>query len=211
LELVQLSLKDVIYERGMPIQYVYFPVSCTLSVLAFMRTGAAVEVATIGNEGFSGVDLMIGADVASNTYVCQIAGDSVRMRASDFKEIINVNATLRNVTQCFLQAYVSQITQSVACNRLHTVEERFARWLLIMHDRATGDSFYLTQEFMADMLGVHRPTVSLVAAAYQQAGMIRYLRGHMTILNRAELEDASCECYGAVAKNFLRLLGIRRG
>jgi len=210
-ELVPLVPKEVIYEQGASIQYVYFPLGCVLSVLAFMRSGTAVEVATIGNEGFSGIDLMLEGETAGNTCVCQVAGDSLRMRAADFKELVRSHTGLRETAQRFMRAYISQITQSVACNRLHTIEERFARWLLITHDRVRGNSFYLTQEFMADMLGVHRPSVSIVAATYQQAGAIRYLRGQMTILDRKALENAACECYHAVANQFNQVLGVKRG
>lgn len=210
-ELVPLAPKEIIYDQSTPIQYVYFPLGCVLSVLAFMRSGTAVEVGTIGNEGFSGIDLMLEGEVAGNTWVCQIGGDSLRMRAADFKELVRGHAGLREAVQRFMRAYIIQITQSVACNRLHTIEERFARWLLITHDRIKGDSFYLTQEFMADMLGVHRPSVSLVAATYQQAGVIRYLRGQMTILDRKALEEASCECYHAVANQYNQVLGVKRG
>lgn len=210
-ELVPLAPKEIIYDQSTPIQYVYFPLGCVLSILAFMCNGTAVEVGTIGNEGFSGIDLMLGGEAAGNTWACQIGGDSLRMRAADFKELVRNHAGLREAAQRFMRAYIIQITQSVACNRLHTIEERFARWLLITHDRIKGDSFYLTQEFMADMLGVHRPSVSLVAATYQQAGVIRYLRGQMTILDRKALEEASCECYHAVANQFNQVLGIKRG
>jgi CRP-like cAMP-binding protein len=133
------------------------------------------------------------------------------MRAADFKEAIHGDTSLRRLAERFLQVFLSQVSQSVACNRLHTIEERFSRWVLLTHDRVKGEHFHLTQEFLADMLGVHRPSVSLVAGAFQQAGLIKYTRGNLTILNRKGLEDASCECYSAGKKRLAQLLGLERG
>jgi CRP-like cAMP-binding protein len=132
------------------------------------------------------------------------------MSAADFKRAIDGNTPLRQVAQRYLQAYLSMVSQSVACNRLHTTEARFARWVLMTHDRVLRDDFYLTQEFLASMLGVHRPTVSLVAGSFQQAGMIRYSRGKMTILNRNALEEICCECYEIVNKQFDSTVGTVR-
>jgi CRP-like cAMP-binding protein len=207
LELVTLDIKETIAERGKPIRYIYFPCTAVMSVLALMLDGQAVEVGTIGNEGFFGIDVLINNDLANETSICQIKGKALRMSATNFKEAINGDTPLRRVTLRYLQAYMSLMSQSVACNRLHNVEARFARWVLMTHDRVLGDNFYLTQEFLASMLGVHRPTISLVAGAYQQAGMIRYNRGHMTILQREALEDVCCECYDIVNKTFERTLG----
>jgi CRP-like cAMP-binding protein len=211
LELVNLKLKDVICERGQPIRYVYFPCTCALSVITITQDGGAVEVATVGNEGFSGIDVIAGANVAINTTVCQVAGSSYRMRTATFKELITENAALREIAITCLHAYLGQMSQSVACNRLHHVEERFARWILLTHDRVRSNEFHITQEFIAIMLGVHRPSVSVVAGSFQQAGIIRYTRGHMIILDREKLEEAACECYAVVAAHFNKLLGTRRG
>ena len=207
LELVPLDIKETIAERGQPIRYIYFPCTAVLSVLALMLDGQAVEVGTIGNEGFSGIDVLVDSDLATETFICQIKGKALRMPVADFKRAIDGNTPLRRVTLRYLQAYLSLVSQSVACNRLHHVEARFARWVLMTHDRVLGEEFYLTQEFLASMLGVHRPTISLVAGAFQQAGMIRYNRGHMTILQRQALEDVCCECYDIVNKQFERTLG----
>jgi hypothetical protein len=211
LEMVQLNLKDVIYKKGGAIRHVHFPCSAAISTLIYLESGAAVEVGTVGNEGFSGVELLLNASVAIETAVCQIAGKSLRMRASDFMEHTRGATPLRHVAECYFQGYLTQVSQSVACNRLHTVEARFARWLLITHDRVGGSDFYLTQEFLASMLGVHRPSVSLVASAFQAEGIINYNRGHMKIIDRAALEAASCECYAAVRAEFKRVLGIPYG
>jgi CRP-like cAMP-binding protein len=172
-----------------------------------MEDGAAVEVGTVGNEGFSTVDLLTGSEIATETTICQIPGEALRMPTAKFMEAIAGDTPLRRITLRYLQAYLSQVSQSVACNRLHSIEQRFARWILISHDRVPGDELQLTQEFLADMLGVYRPSVSLVARTYQQAGLIKYTRGRITILDRAGLEEACCECYAVVRKNFERAIG----
>lgn len=211
LELVKLPVKKVIFERDKPMPYIYFPCNCVLSFLTHMEDGTAIEVGTVGNEGFSGIDVLIGADLASETCICQIPGNSFRIRTAVFREMVIDDTPIRTITQRHLQAYFRQMSQSVACNRLHTNEARFARWMLITHDRVQGNEFYMTQEFMAIMLGMHRPSISLIAGAFQEAGMIRYQRGRMTIVDRAQLEDICCECYGIVAKQFQRVLGHHRG
>jgi CRP-like cAMP-binding protein len=208
LQRVECKVKQIVGERGQPVEYVYFPCGAVLSVLAYMQNGAAVEVGTVGSEGFYGVEVVAGAIHWSETTVCQVAGDALRMSAGDFREAIFGDTPLRRITQRFLLAYLAMVSQSVACNRLHNIEERFARWVLMTHDRVSGDEFYLTQEFLADMLGVHRPSVSVVAGAFQQAGFIKYSRGHMSILDRAGLEDASCECYEIVNQQIKNMLGI---
>jgi CRP-like cAMP-binding protein len=206
LEPVNVHFKQLIYERGVPIPYIYFPCTCVLSVLAYMQNGAAVEVGTVGNEGFAGIDILLGGEAGTDSCLCQVEGRALRMRTVDFKALIATDTLLRRIAQRYLQAYLSQVSHSVACNRLHTIEERLSRWVLMTHDRVKGDQFHLTQEFLADMLGVHRPSVSLVAGAFQQAGMIRYSRGTMTILDRERMLETSCECYANVAQQFARLM-----
>jgi CRP-like cAMP-binding protein len=211
LERVHLVPKDVLHRQHDTIDYVYFPSTGALSNLIFLSDGAAVEVGTIGNEGFSGVELLAGASLSTETCVCQIEGSGLRIKVGDFKRAITGITPLRHVTECYLQGYLSQLSQSVACNRKHLLEARFARWLLLTHDRVQGREFQLTQEFLADMLGVHRPSVSLVAAAFQKMGIIHYNRGHMKILDRAALEHESCECYAQVRQQFKRLLNVPYG
>lgn len=203
-----LQHRDIVGQRGVPPTHVYFPFSAVLSVLAFMADGMAVEVGTVGREGFLGIETLAGGDQWTETVICQIEGEALRMPISDFKEAINGDTPLRRMAQRYLLVYLSLVSQSVACNRLHPIEARFARWVLMTHDRVDGDEFHLTQEFLANMLGVQRPSVSLVASAFQQAGLIRYGRGHMSILNRAGIEDASCECYAIVQEQFDQLLGL---
>jgi len=206
LELVPTPFDMVLFERDKRIEYAYFPCSGEHSVLSVMENGAAVEVGTVGYEGFSTIDLLLGSEIAAETTVCQIAGEALRMPAGVFQKAVSGDTALRRITTRYLYAYLAQVSQSVACNRLHTLDERFARWVLMSHDRVEGNEFHLTQEYLADMLGVHRPSVSLVAKTFQQAGLIRYVRGSMTILNRSGLEEASCECYRVVRKQFDRML-----
>jgi CRP-like cAMP-binding protein len=210
LEMVDLSFKHVVGERDRPIPYVYFPCTAVLSVLTHMSDGQVVEVGTIGNEGFYGIDVLAGSELAIETTICQISGKALRLSAAEFKRAVDGDTPLRHVTQRYLQAYLGLVSQSVACNRLHDIEARFARWILMTHDRVLGNDFHLTQEFLAGMLGVHRPSVSLVAGAFQQAGMIRYNRGHMTILKRDALEEMACECYRVVKAQFERTVGQSR-
>jgi CRP-like cAMP-binding protein len=207
LEMIPTPFNFVLFERGKPIEYAYFPCSGEHSILSLMEDGAAVEVGTVGFEGMSTVDLILGSEIAVESTVCQIPGETLRMPAAAFKEAVKMDTPLRRITLRYLQAYLAQVSQSVACNRLHTVEERFARWVLMSHDRVEGDVFQLTQEYLASMLGVHRPSVSLAARALQKAGLIEYKRGMMTILNRQGLEEVCCECYGIVRMQFERLLG----
>jgi hypothetical protein len=176
-----------------------------------MEDGAAVEVGTIGNEGMSTIDVLTGSKHATETTICQIPGDSLRMPVARFSEAIAAHKELRRICFRFLQAYLSQVSQSVAFNRLHSTEERYARWILISHDRVRGNQFQLSQEFLADMLGVHRPSVSLIAKRFRQAGLLDYRRGTVTVLDRAGLEAAVCECYAAVRKQFERVLGKSLG
>ncbi len=203
---VRLRHRDVVAERGKPATHVYFPCGAVLSVLTYMQSGAAVEVGTIGMEGFFGLELLVGGKRWTETTLCQVEGDSLCMPAGAFHDAIAGDTPLRRITQRYLMAYLALVSQSVACNRLHNIEERFARWVLMTHDRVNGDEFFLTQDFIADMLGVHRPSVSLVAGAFQQAGFIKYSRGKMSILNREGLEDASCECYAVSKNQFAKVL-----
>lgn len=211
LERIHTNIKHVVHERNGTIPYVYFPNTSALSNLIYLEDGSAVEVGTVGNEGFSGVELLAGATLATETCVCQIEGDSLRMRTSDFREAVKGSSPLRHFAECYLQGYLVQLSQSVACNRKHTLEARFARWMLITHDRVKGQEFYLTHEYLGDMLGSQRPSVSMVAAGFQKEGMLQYSRGHVKILNRAKLEAEACECYANVRQQFKRVLGIPYG
>jgi CRP-like cAMP-binding protein len=210
LELVETPHKFLAMERDMPIKHVYFPCTVVFSILVTKEDGSAVEVATIGNEGAVAIDAFVGRELAHDNVVCQVPGQSMRMPLSSFEKAIDGDTPLRMILQRYLQAYLGMVSQSVACNGLHTLDERFARWLLMTADRTQRHDFQLTQEFLAIMLGVHRPSVSLVANAFQQAGVIEYNRGHMRVLNRPALEKTACECYAMVNKHFERAFGPYR-
>jgi CRP-like cAMP-binding protein len=207
LEWIACPLKSAFYQRGQVIEYVYFPLSGEHSVLAIMENGAAIEVGTIGFEGFSTIEALTGSRQALETVVCEIPGAALRMRLPPFLAAIENRTPLRDMVYRYLYAYLAQVSQAVACNRLHTAEERFAKWILMCHDRVQGDEIAITQEFLAEMLGVHRPSVSLIARAFQQLGLIRYNRGLITILDRPGIEEASCECYAVVRKRFEQAMG----
>lgn len=211
LDMVETKLKDVLYRQHEPIEYVYFPCTSAHSCTLVMEDGVMVEVGTTGNESFTGVELLMDATLATETAVCQIPGTSLRMTVTDFRKAVARYKSLRKLLKCAGQAYLAQVSQGVACNRLHSLEARFSRWLLISHDRVQGDELRLTQEFLAAMLGVHRPSISFIASAFQLAGIIKYTRGRLTILDREKLEDTSCECYAAVRGQFERLLGVPHG
>lgn len=207
LELVPTPVHFKFFERNQPIRHVYFPCSGEHSVVSIAENGMAAEVGTIGYEGFSPVDLLMEADTASETTVCQIAGESLRMGAAQFKALLRDCPVLRHIALRFLQAYIGMVSQSVACNALHTIEQRFARWMLMSNDRVHSNEFALTHEYIAMMLGTHRPSVTRVATTFQRDGILQYRRGVITVLDRAALENASCECYALVREQFKRFLG----
>ncbi len=193
--------------RGQTIDEVYFPLSCVLSTVAEGASGEVVEVATVGREGMSGISVYLGVSSASNLETfAQIRGEALSMRARDFQAHLERETRLVQIMGCYTQAMFTQISQASACNRMHPAQERCARWLLMTHDRVMQDQFELTHEFLAQMLGVRRATVSEIAGALQDAGIIRYARGTMTILDRAALEERSCECYRIIRDEYARLL-----
>lgn len=208
LEFVETPLHFQVCERDQPIEYAYFPLSGEHSIVVTLIEGAAVEVGTVGYEGFSTVDLLLGANSATETIVCEIPGAALRMPTAHFKQCIEKDTQLRRLCLRYLQAYLAQVSQSVACNRFHAVEHRMARWLLMSHDRVQKDEFCLTQEYLATMLGVHRPSVTVAAGALQRAGFIKYTRGKVQILDREGLEGAACECYAVVKGYFEKILGV---
>ncbi|WP_194721986.1 Crp/Fnr family transcriptional regulator [Noviherbaspirillum malthae] len=207
LEYIATPLHFKLFERDGPIRHAYFPLSGEHSILAIMENGATIEVGTVGYEGFSTIDLLTGNEIGITTTVCQIPGEALRMTSDRFFALTAGDTPLRKLCLQYLQAYLAQVSQSVACNALHSVEQRFARWILMSHDRMHHASFQLTHEYLASMLGVHRPSVTLVAGKMQEQGLIEYKRGFITVLDRPGLENACCECYGIVRRQFLRLLG----
>lgn len=211
LETVPLNFKQILYDINQPIEYVYFPNNAVASLLTIMENGDAVEVGTVGNEGMVGLPVFLGADRIPGQAFAQVPGDGVRMRADVFKREVVQGTPLFNLLQRYTQTLFNQISQSAACNRLHSIEERLCRWLLMTHDRVGEDYFPLTHEFLGQMLGVRRAGVSVAAAILQKAGYIRYSRGKITILDRAGMEDSACECYRIVKAEFDRLLGGNSG
>lgn len=207
MENVYLEFQQVLYEPNEPIEYVYFPNTGVVSLLTVMEDGAAIEVATVGNEGMAGLPVFLYADSIPGRAIVQVPGKGFRMSADVFKEQVPPGTPLHDLLQRYTQTLFNQVAQSAACNRLHSVEERFCRWLLMTADRVGTNQFPLTQEFLAQMLGVRRPTVSVVASILQRAGLIAYSRGKITILDRQGLEAAACECYAIVKVEFERLVG----
>jgi CRP-like cAMP-binding protein len=207
LEPVSLEIRDPVYERGKPIEHLYFPLTGVLSLVSSVEGEAAVEVATIGYEGVSGLPLFLGTATSPHDCFCQIAGSMLRLPAAELRRFLDGDGALHDALHRYTQATMVQLAQSVACNRLHTTEERCARWLLMSRDRMGADEFLLTQEFLGQMLGVRRGTVSLTAGVLHQAGIIRYTRGRMTVLDAEKLHQVACDCYDIVQAEFERLTG----
>jgi CRP-like cAMP-binding protein len=207
LEPTALAQRQVIYEIDEPISYVYFPQSGVLSVVASANNSEAVEVATVGPEGIGGLPAFLGASRSTMRAFAQIPGDALRMPVDRFGAHCEANVPLRNMLLKYTQAFITQVAQNSACNRLHPVEERCARWILMTHDRVDSERFPLTHDFLAQMLGVRRATVTVAAGALARAGLIEYTRGDVAVLDRAALQEASCECYAIVEAEYTRLLG----
>ena len=205
LEIVTLEVKDFIYERDVPIEYVYFPIDCVTSTMATMRDGRSVEVGTIGHEGMDGLPVFLGTQTAPLDSFCQVPGEAARMTADALRSEVRAGDRLHDLLRRFTEATLVFAAQSSACNRLHTVEKRCSRWILHTHDRVGRNEFYLTQEFLSQMLGVRRASVSEVASALQSEGLISYSRGRLRILDRSGLEAVACECHGVITSEFDRL------
>jgi len=204
---VSLEFKRPLLEPGKAIDTIYFPQSAVVSLLTTMDDDAAVEVATIGNEGIVGVPVFLGAQAmgARDFYQVQVPGQAMAMNTRAFLKATRRDP-LRSLVQRYAQALFSQVTQQVACNGLHSIEERCSRWMLLTHDRVGSNEFPLTQEFLSQMLGVRRASVTVAAGILQNAGFIRYSRGQVTIIDRDGLENAACECYRIIRTEFDRLL-----
>jgi CRP-like cAMP-binding protein len=201
LEIVPLKLKDILHKSGESPHHVYFPTDGFCSVVTVLEGGDMVEVTTIGREGIVGVFDTLTGGPAADLVMVQAEGDACyRMTADTFREEMRRDGPFRDLVNRYMKALVGVIMQSTACNAMHSVEQRLARWLLLAHDRVGRDAFPLTQEFVAMMLGATRPTVTLVAGTLQRAGLITYHRGQLTIIDREKLESASCECYRATTR-----------
>ena len=207
LEPVSLSLKQVLCEPNALIEYAYFPNSGATSMLNLMQNGQTIEAATVGKEGMIGVPLLLGTTQIPLEVIVQIPGDGLRMKADVFKAEVYWGCPLHTLLLRYMQTLMNQISQTAACNSFHSIEARCCRWLLMTQDRVESDSFPLTHEFLAIMLGVRRASVSEVAATLQKSGLIDYHRGQMTIRDRHGLEAVCCECYESTKQEFKRLLG----
>jgi CRP-like cAMP-binding protein len=207
LQLVPLALKHVLFEPRSSIDYAYFPNSGVASALTVMEDGRAIEVATIGDEGMVGLPLLVGAKTTANRVIVQVPGEAMRMAADALREEVSRDSALRRLLILYHTGFLVQVSQAVACNGLHPVHQRCCRWLLMTQDRAHSDVFPMTHEFLAEMLGVRRSTVSEVLEPFQEEGLIRYSRGKCTVLDREGLKAGSCECYRVIAKEFERLFG----
>ena len=205
LESVPLVEGMPIYEPNVRITHVYFPISGIVSMTSEMREGT-VEVGTVGREGMTGLPLLLRATTMPTRAFVQVPGHSYRVRDEDLFTAMRESPRFERILYRYVLALYDQSAQHAACNRLHTLEERCARWLLMTHDRVDGDVLPLKQQFLAEMLGVHRPAVTLAAGALQKAGVIRYTRGKVTVLDRSALERASCECYRIIARRAEHLL-----
>ena len=196
----------MIYESGSELRHVYFPTDSIVSLLYVMVDGASAEIAVVGNEGIIGVALFMGGETMPNRALVQSAGHAYRLKGQLLKEEFNRSGGLQHLLLRYTQALLTQMAQTAVCNRHHSLDQQLCRWLLLSHDRLHSDDLVMTQELIANMLGVRREGVTESAGNLQRAGLISYHRGHITVLDRAGLEARACECYAVVRKEFDRLL-----
>lgn len=207
LEPVFLDVKRELYQPNVPIEFVYFPLEGVCSLLSLGSKGELIEVATVGNEGMVGLPIFLGATQIPGVSMVQIPGSALRMRAEDLRTQVTPSKVLYDLLHRYTQALFNLISQSALCNRVHSIEQRCCRWLLLTHDRVRANEFPLTHEFLSQMLGVRRASVSEVASRLQNAGFIAYRYGKITIQDRSGLEITSCECYTLIKSEFDRLVG----
>lgn len=199
----------VLYEPNQVGRYVYFPLTCVVSIVNTVESGSSAEVGTVGNEGMAGLAVFLEGEATPNRTLVQVAGRMARLRVEDFRKLVDSSPRLRTFMNRYTLAFLAQVSQTVACNRSHNIDERCARWLLMTHDRVATDTFSLTHEFLAFMLGVRRAGVTVAAGILQKAGLITYKRGRITIVDREKLEEAACDCYQLVRQEFDRLLNAQ--
>ena len=204
---VVLDYKKSLYEASSPIEHVYFPINGVASLVITSADGSSAEVGTIGNEGIVGLPVCLGEREAPSSVYVQVPGTGLKLDARSFRSEIKRSPTLNLIILRYAHAFFNQVAQSAACIHLHRVEQRCCRWLLMTHDRMPGDEFLLTHECLGMMLGVRRTTVTDVMGALQKAGLVRYRRGHVAILNCEALRQRACECYAIWKLEFDRLLG----
>lgn len=206
LERVDMPLGEVIYEPGITLGYVYFPLTAIVSLLYVMENGASAEIAVVGNEGIVGVSLFMGGESTPSRAVVQSAGLGCRLKASLMKKEFDKAGPVLHLLLRYTQALITQMAQTAVCNRHHSLDQQLCRWLLLSLDRLRGDELVMTQELIANMLGVRREGVTEGALKLQKAGLIQYARGHITVLDRKGLEGRTCECYAVVKREYDRLL-----
>lgn len=205
LTLVPLALGQVIAVPGMPVQFLYFPVTAVLSMLCTMRSGAMVETGMVGNEGTTAVETCLGVGASSTQTIVQVGGEALRIRATKVKKEFDRGGAFHDLILRYTYALFLQVSQSVGCNTHHLIASRLSRWLLIVRDRVPSDNLLLEHEFLSQMLGTGRSAVTIAAGALRSEGLIRYSRGKITILDRDGLEASACECYGVVKAAFERV------
>ena len=210
LEWVDLPLGHVVYESGVTMRHAYFPTSAIISLLYVMEDGASAEIAVAGFEGMIGLSLFMSGGSTPSRAVVQSAGEGFRISAKAIAEEFNQSAPVMHLLLRYTQAVITQMTQTAACNRHHSVDKQLCRWLLLSLDRLAGNDIKMTQELIANMLGVRREGVTGAALSLQDSGLIRYSRGHIHVLNRPGLELRTCACYGVVKREYDRLLPRRR-
>jgi CRP-like cAMP-binding protein len=209
-EIVVLKLRDVVANQDTRTRFVYFPIDAILSMMTVLSDGHMMEVGTVGDEGIVGVQLVLGESKAVQEIYCQVPGRAVRVTAERFLDAVGTCPVLAQLCSQYVSGLINFLAQSVACNGLHSVIERCAKWMLMTHDRVRNDRFLLTHEFLAMMLGVRRTGVTLAAGALSQAGFIEYKRGHVHVVDRAGLVASACECYLITKTEFERALRVER-
>ncbi|OSZ65799.1 Crp/Fnr family transcriptional regulator [Hydrogenophaga sp. IBVHS2] len=209
LEATELPLGKVLYESGGTMSHVYFPSTAIISLLYVMEDGASAEIAVVGHEGLVGISLFMGGETTPSRAVVQSAGSGWRLSAQRIKQEFNQSAPLMHLLLRYTQALITQMAQTAVCNRHHSLDQQLCRWLLLSLDRLSGNELVMTQELIANMLGVRREGVTEAALKLQRMGLIRYARGHITVLDRPALETRVCECYSVVKKEYERLLPHR--
>ena len=206
LQLVDMPLGKVLYESGDTLRYVYFPTDCIVSLLYVLLDGASAELAVVGNEGLIGIALFMGGETTPNRAIVQSTGHAYRLSGQRLKDEFHRHGTLQGLFLRYTQALITQMAQTAVCNRHHSVDQQLCRWLLLSLDRLPSNELTMTQELIADMLGVRREGVTEAAGKLQRLGVIRYSRGHITVMDRPRLEQLSCECYAVVKREADRLL-----
>jgi CRP-like cAMP-binding protein len=209
LEAIAMPLGHVVYESGAKMRHVYFPTTAIVSLLYVMEDGASAEIAVAGNEGIVGVSLFMGGETTPSRALVQSAGHGYRLKGQRLKEEFERGGAVQHLLLRYTQALLTQMAQTAVCNRHHSLDQQFCRWLLLSLDRLPSNNLVMTQELIANMLGVRREGVTAAAGNVQKAGLIEYRRGHITVLDRTGLEARSCECYAVVKREYDRLLPKR--